>query len=58
MASFICDCCDEQFKSWDCAELDTDMYPEIEGNYCVSCLENLQREVDLERQADYQYGDI
>lgn len=58
MASFICDCCDEQFKGWDCATPDAEMYPEITGNYCEECLSNLQSEVDAERQADYQYGDI
>ena len=57
MTSFICDGCDDQFKSSDCAELDTEMYPEIEGNYCEACLTNLESEVDAERQADYQYGD-
>lgn len=58
MTSFICDSCDEQFKSWDKADPDTYMYPEIEGNYCEACLINLEREVQTQRQADYQYGDI
>ena len=58
MAIFICDGCDAQFKSWDRAELDTHMYPEITGSYCEECLTNLEAEVNTERQADYQYGDI
>ena len=58
MSSFICKGCDEQFKSWDCADLDKEMYPEIQGNYCTDCLENAESEVDAERQADYQHGDI
>lgn len=58
MASFICDGCDDQFKSWDRAELDREMYPEITGNYCEECLTNLEAEIDAERKADYQYGDI
>lgn len=58
MASFICDGCDEQFKSWDRADLDTEMYPEIEGSYCEVCLTDLESEVQAQRQADYQYGDI
>lgn len=58
MASFICDGCDEQFKSWHRAELDTKWYPEITGNYCEECLTNLEAEVDAERHADYQHGDI
>jgi hypothetical protein len=58
MTSFICNGCDEQFKSCDCSTPDTEMYPEIQGNYCVNCLENLESEVNAQRQADYQYGDI
>ena len=58
MASFICDGCDEQFKSWDRADLDTEMYPEIEGNYCEVCLTDLESEAQSILQADYQYGDI
>lgn len=59
MASFICDSCDEQFKSWNAAEIDVDMYPELEGNtYCLDCLESVEDDIQAERHADYQHGDI
>lgn len=51
MASFICDCCDDQFKSWDRAELDTEGYPEITGSYCEECLTDLEAEADQQREA-------
>jgi len=59
MASFICGSCDEQFKSWDAAEIDLGMYPELEGKaYCRDCIGYVEDEIQAERHADYQHGDI
>lgn len=59
MASFICDSCDEQFRNWNAAEIDLVMYPELEGKaYCLDCLESVEDEIQAERHADYQHGDI